>query len=49
MNLETFMSTEFLGAIVKYLCDDRQKREALIIMLEMAKKGVFANAIMHNT
>ncbi|KAL0535337.1 hypothetical protein IC582_029666 [Cucumis melo] len=42
-------SSEVLGALIKSFCDEGLKSQALIIQLEMEKKGVASNVIMYNT
>nr|XP_043618264.1 pentatricopeptide repeat-containing protein At5g50280, chloroplastic [Erigeron canadensis] len=42
-------SLEVMGALIKSFCDEGLKKEALIIQLEMEKKGVASNAIIYNT
>ena len=43
------MESRSFGAIFKSFCDEGLMSEALIIQIEMAKKGVFPNAIVFNT
>ncbi|KAL8230564.1 hypothetical protein R6Q57_000342 [Mikania cordata] len=42
-------SLEVMGALIKSFCDEGLKKEALIIQLEMEKKGIASNAIIYNT
>ncbi|XP_065874062.1 pentatricopeptide repeat-containing protein At5g50280, chloroplastic [Euphorbia lathyris] len=42
-------TSEILGTLLKAFCDEGLKNEALIIQVEMAKKGIFPNAIVYNT
>ncbi|XP_047310601.1 pentatricopeptide repeat-containing protein At5g50280, chloroplastic [Impatiens glandulifera] len=42
-------SLEVVGALIKSLCDEGLIKEALIVQLEMEKKGISSNAIIYNT
>ncbi|KAF2293236.1 hypothetical protein GH714_040592 [Hevea brasiliensis] len=42
-------SPEVLGALIKSFCDEGLKNEALIIQVEMARKGISSNVIVYNT
>ena len=42
-------SPEVLGALIKAFCDEGLRTEALVIQNEMARKGVFPNAVVYNT
>ncbi|XP_076901983.1 pentatricopeptide repeat-containing protein At5g50280, chloroplastic-like [Bidens hawaiensis] len=42
-------SLEVMGALIKAFCDEGLKKEALIIQVEMEKKGIASNAIIYNT
>ncbi|KVI06258.1 pentatricopeptide repeat-containing protein At5g50280, chloroplastic [Cynara cardunculus var. scolymus] len=42
-------SLEVMGSLIKSFCDEGLKKEALIIQLEMEKKGIASNAIVYNT
>lgn len=50
MNKEgTKWSLEGAGALIKSFCDEGLKKEALIIQLEMEKRGISSNAIIYST
>ncbi|KAJ9562572.1 hypothetical protein OSB04_007732 [Centaurea solstitialis] len=42
-------SLEVMGSLIKSFCDEGLKKEALIIQLEMEKKGIASNTIIYNT